>query len=253
MLTSFRESRLPLGNSFVNVEVDDSDEEIELLRAHSFAGYISNRVAGKPLSLDIACESKGSENCATRVNEAVENAKEFNSAVESADHEGSQAFPNIHRFQSLKCDGGISGKPHQEARRTNGGTTSGQITTLALQNMPSNVSQLALARIMESMGYAGRFNYVYVPLCYTTRRNRGLAIVNFTSSADAESFAAAWAQEYPLGQWKRKSGGIRIVPASVQGCDANIAKWEKAHKRHIRSAQHRPLLADVATLKALKH
>jgi len=254
MLNSFRESRLPpLGNSFVNVEVYDSDEEPGVERAHSFAGYISYKVAGEPFSPDITSETKDGENRATRVNDAVENAKEFNSAVELVDFEGLQALPNVHCFHSVKCDGRISGKPQQEARQTNGGTTSGQITTLVLQNMPSNVSQLVFARIMESMGYAGKFNYVYAPLCYTTRRSRGLAVVNFISPADAESFAMAWAQEQPLGQWKRKSGGIRIVPAAVPGYDANVAKWEKSHKRHVRSAQHRPLIADEAMLKVLNH
>lgn len=256
MLSGFRESRLPpLGNSFVNVVVDeeeDSDRELALARANSFAGYLSYKVAGKPFASNITAETEGGESFATRTNDAVETAKEFNSGMQSVRYEDLPAFPKVHFFCSIKNDG-ISGKQQQEACRTNGGATSGRITTLALQNMPKNVSQFALARIMEAMGYAGKFNYVYVPLCYTTKRNQGLAIVNFISSAYAESFISAWAQQEPLGGWKRKSGTIRIVPASVQGFDANAAKWERASKRRIRSAQHRPLIIDRATLMAPHH
>jgi len=117
------------------------------------------------------------------------------------------------------------------------------VSTLLFQNLPRNISQIVLARIVALMGFGDKIDFLYAPSQFSTKRGMGLAFVNFLTPADAENFTEAWSQEQPFGSRVKSSCLVRILPASIQGYDANVAAWEKANRQRIRNPRFRPLVA----------
>lgn len=93
------------------------------------------------------------------------------------------------------------------------------------------------------MGFGNDIDFLYVPSEFGTLRCKGLAFVNFASSTAATSFASAWLQEKPLGSVARGCRPVRVLPALLQGYDANVTAWERATRQRIRNPLHRPLVA----------
>jgi hypothetical protein len=115
---------------------------------------------------------------------------------------------------------------------------------LLLQNLPRNIKQVVLARIIAYMGFANKIDFLYVPSEFRTMRGMGLAFLNFSSPADAKNFSKAWLQEQPCGSDAKGGRLVRILPASIQGYDANVATWETSTRKRIRNPLHRPLVAN---------
>lgn len=121
-----------------------------------------------------------------------------------------------------------------------------EVSTVLLQNLPRNVSQVVLAKVIALMGFANKIDFLYAPSEFGTKRGMGLAFVNFSSSADVENFAKVWSQEQPFSAGVKGGRLTRVLPACIQGYDANLATWEKTARQRIRNRVHRPLVANGA-------
>jgi hypothetical protein len=108
-------------------------------------------------------------------------------------------------------------------------------TTIMLRNVPRALTRAMLLAELESQGFAGKFDFVYLPVDFdeTTRcgQNFGHAFVNFTYSHDAalarERFAgfSAWAveSEKPCeAMWREQ----------CQGLTAHIQKYRNSALMH---------------------
>lgn len=60
-----------------------------------------------------------------------------------------------------------------------------QRTTIMLRNLPSSFRQDQLLRLLESSGFAERFDFVYLPVDFASGACLGFAFVNLISSEDA--------------------------------------------------------------------
>jgi len=226
----FYEPRLPpIGNSLVNVAEEedydgDQEEEVVLMRRHSFPGYVpytvklellarfsSDLLSARPPVQDAEC----SMGCGQR---SVPRTQEQGTAQQGTGSSSSSLLGH----SDNSCGRDIAGHGRSNA------TLPSEVTTLMLQNMPGDVTQLALAKILLDMGFADKFNFLFVHADFITKRSKGFAVINFFSPADAACFVQAWSQKRPLGCCARAGGAVQIVPSHDQGYDAVVAKWAKA-------------------------
>mmetsp|Transcript_2949 Transcript_2949/g.7517 ORF Transcript_2949/g.7517 Transcript_2949/m.7517 type:complete len:494 (-) Transcript_2949:125-1606(-) len=70
-------------------------------------------------------------------------------------------------------------------------------TTLMLRNLPLGLTRSELIQELDSAGFSGRYNFVYLPVDFTHRRSLGYALVTPTTFPDAEQMLQAF-QDRPL-------------------------------------------------------
>jgi len=103
-----------------------------------------------------------------------------------------------------------------------------EVTTLLLQNVPGDVTLLALEKILVDMGFDKKFNFLFVHADFITKRSKGLAVINFVSPVETVSFIRAWSQQQPLGRSAHAGGAVQIVPSHDQGYEAVVTRWATA-------------------------
>eukprot|EP00931_Biecheleriopsis_adriatica_P118456 TRINITY_DN93868_c0_g1_i1.p1 TRINITY_DN93868_c0_g1~~TRINITY_DN93868_c0_g1_i1.p1 ORF type:complete len:614 (-),score=107.27 TRINITY_DN93868_c0_g1_i1:307-2148(-) len=122
-------------------------------------------------------------------------------------------------------------------------------TTWMIKHLPITLSQQDFLEALNQSGFAGRYDFCYIPRGFENELGLGYGFVNFISPQDAEEFRASW-------QGKAKfvdtsDGGCQprrllIKRADVQGYAANIAQWEKPRERRRRNPALKPYVANWA-------
>jgi RNA recognition motif-containing protein len=118
------------------------------------------------------------------------------------------------------------------------------ITTLMIRNIPNRCSQRELIGELERVGFAGCFDFVYVPLDLGTMSNVGYAFVNFIHP----TYASRCMEMLPKHQFsrQRKSGKpVAVSPAHMQGLEANLRHYEKSAVNTSRLRQRRPVVMNI--------
>ncbi|CAK0880962.1 unnamed protein product [Prorocentrum cordatum] len=114
------------------------------------------------------------------------------------------------------------------------------VTTLMLRNLPPEVSQrILLEEVLQvhNSGFAGRVDFCYVPHDFVSGRNRGIALLNFTSHKAAAEFHRAWHGRLEFAGRAAGAAGIDISVAAVQGLAAILAlsqRWAGADSGLVR-------------------
>jgi len=211
----FHEPRFaPIGNSLVNVAEDAEDDEereteVVVVRRHSFPGYIPYTVKMELLAR-FACELQSEDG-----------------------HRASERSPSSHQHSSSSSAGqgsvwsGSDGSCPSDAGKSDTKPVR-EVTTLLLQNVPGDVTLLALEKILVDLGFGKKINFLFVHADFITKRSKGLAVINFISPVEAVSFVRAWSQQRPLGRSAHAGGSVQIVPSHEQGYDAVVARWTTA-------------------------
>mmetsp|Transcript_6675 Transcript_6675/g.10770 ORF Transcript_6675/g.10770 Transcript_6675/m.10770 type:complete len:454 (-) Transcript_6675:139-1500(-) len=115
-------------------------------------------------------------------------------------------------------------------------------TTLMIRNIPNRYTQRELIVELEDLGFAGTFDFLYVPLDKGTMSNVGYAFVNFVQPEHAEKCIQAF-QGYKFKKHRKVSGKIAAVSiAHIQGLEANLAHYKNAAVNTAKMKQRRPLV-----------
>lgn len=115
-------------------------------------------------------------------------------------------------------------------------------TTLMIRNIPNRYTQRELIQELETLGFAGTFDFLYIPLDKGTMSNVGYAFVNFVASEWAEKCMAAF-ENYRFKRHRKVSGKIAAVSvAHIQGLEANIRHYENAAVNTAKLKQRRPVI-----------
>jgi len=128
----------------------------------------------------------------------------------------------------------------------------GPITSLMLRHIPCRMPQAQLFQDVVDMGFAGTFNFLYLPREKRTRSarssNLGYGFINFIAEEDAQRFTHM-CNNVTLGKTSSKKIAV-VQPAHLQGLEANITHFvSRASKPHT----HAPLVlsADRTTWTSL--
>ncbi|CAK0830145.1 unnamed protein product [Prorocentrum cordatum] len=117
----------------------------------------------------------------------------------------------------------------------------GAVTTLMIRNIPSRLSQQDVVSLLDSSGYAGKYDFLHVPCDFDTRLNKGHAFVNFDEPGIANALAAAWHGQHIFDS-EAGQHPLNVAPSLVQGLEANMKKWGWSRYRRVRTSGFRPFI-----------
>jgi len=128
-----------------------------------------------------------------------------------------------------------AGAVTQEAKTSKDGTHSGahlpqthamrasrEVTTIMVKNLPNRVHVEDLVEKLEGLGFAGRCDYVYMPMDWQTHANKGFAFANFKTAEDALDLATMIEGTSLFGNCSSSGKRMTSCPATRQGIVENL-------------------------------
>jgi hypothetical protein len=109
-----------------------------------------------------------------------------------------------------------------------------RISTLAVRNLPASTSQQEFLQEVDRSGFAGRYDFAYLPRDYRDGFGNGHAFVNFRTPGAAAAFAAGWHRS------KRFGAVLNVARASRQGLCDNLSRWTPARVLRIKDPRLLP-------------
>jgi hypothetical protein len=99
-------------------------------------------------------------------------------------------------------------------------TTSPDYTTVMVRNLRQSLSQQEFAHELDQSGFAGTYDFCYVPCNFDSGANKGYAFVNFSTPAAMACFKRSWhgMRRYPLHS---DGCALQVTTAHIQGYEAN--------------------------------
>ena len=97
------------------------------------------------------------------------------------------------------------------------------VTTVMLRNIPNRYTVEELIAEFFFEGFKGSFDFLYLPVAFTTKRNRGFAFINFVSSACAKSFKHVF-HNLRLSRYATHKR-VLVSPAVRQGLRENVSHY----------------------------
>jgi hypothetical protein len=104
-------------------------------------------------------------------------------------------------------------------------------TTVMLRNLPNDYTRDMLMEFLETQGFHGCFDFVYLPFDFKKHAGLGYAFVNMATYDEA---ARAMKELTGFRDWKLKSHKVLQVSWStpLQGLDANIERYRNSPVMH---------------------
>lgn len=104
-------------------------------------------------------------------------------------------------------------------------------TTVMMRNVPNDYTRAMVLELLDSSGFAGRYNFLYVPTDFSRGAGLGYAFVNLSSAADAQELRS---RLEGFRQWSVPSSKVCTVGWSnpCQGLQANIERYKNSPIMH---------------------
>merc|ERR1719359_1729880 len=99
------------------------------------------------------------------------------------------------------------------------------VCTVMMRNLPNQVTQDLLAEEINEAGFLHAYDFIYLPIDPETNANRGYAFINFTTPGLALMFKMHF-EGRKLANFNSNKV-VSVVPAALQGFDANYAHCSK--------------------------
>lgn len=115
-------------------------------------------------------------------------------------------------------------------------------TTVMIRNMPNNYTRAMLLEMMDSKGFRGQYDFIYMPIDFVTRVALGYSFINFVSTEQAECF---WDTFDGFTDWMIPSKKICTVSWADphQGLSPNIERYRNSPVMHEKVPDiYKPLL-----------
>ncbi|CAK0836576.1 unnamed protein product [Prorocentrum cordatum] len=107
--------------------------------------------------------------------------------------------------------------------------------TLYLQRIPTDCSKASLRGLVGRAGFGDAYDYLYLPMCFHTRKSKGYAFINFVSEDAAELFIQRM-DSYPMGD----GAALSVIPSRTQGLGENMIIWARSQSRRVRNPDFLP-------------
>lgn len=99
-------------------------------------------------------------------------------------------------------------------------------TTVMMRNLPNKYTQRMLLTEVNQTGFLGTFDFLYLPIDPETAANRGYAFLNFIDPGFAWMFKTSY-EGRKMNRFK-STKVVSVMPATLQGFDANYAHYSAA-------------------------
>jgi hypothetical protein len=104
-------------------------------------------------------------------------------------------------------------------------------TTVMIRSMPNYYTRTMVLELVDKMGFAGLYDFVYVPVDFQSQTGLGYALVDFGSSSDAQ---LCFERFEGFTNWATPSDTVCTVAWScpTQGRDAHIERYRNSPVMH---------------------
>lgn len=115
-------------------------------------------------------------------------------------------------------------------------------TTLAIRNLPYNVTHDELLLAVDASGFAGLYDFVYLPHKFREHRNLGFAFINFETPEVAKHFHELWhlSRRFTVKGTCKGIKALNVSVAAVQGRDANVLQASSHKIDRVKNTSYRP-------------
>lgn len=115
-------------------------------------------------------------------------------------------------------------------------------TTVMMRNIPNNVTRAKLLDLMNAEGFAGTYDFVYLPIDFKSKAGLGYSFVNFADPDVAERFHSHFSG---FNAWDVQSDKVCETNWSeaLQGREAHVERYKNSPVMHHSMPEEcRPLL-----------
>mmetsp|Transcript_120119 Transcript_120119/g.218305 ORF Transcript_120119/g.218305 Transcript_120119/m.218305 type:complete len:396 (-) Transcript_120119:340-1527(-) len=130
-----------------------------------------------------------------------------------------------------------------------GYNTQKDMTTVMLRNIPNKYTCASLLQEIDCLGFAGAYNFFYLPMDIHNRTNVGYAFINFSSPADMSQFIHIFT-DYKFKRHQSQKIA-RVSPAHIQGFLENVSHFSNCAVTRSRNCHYRPLVRYHSQLRDL--
>jgi hypothetical protein len=254
--TSVSEPRQnPIGNTFLNWWTGEDIAPKMQARARSYSGYISHQqkiIAEDELPVGKCTANPAEEATSTRIGSKTV-ARKFEMIL-NLKAEGQEGFQNMRTdTPTTRCSStwdDNEGSVVDDDYLGDNPTSTGEATTLMFRNLPKEIVQQDLIDALHGAGFAGHFDFCYMPSNFENGKGKGYAFINLINSEMAEALRSAWDGRNPFRMNKANKGRVRASLAHIQGRDANIRKWNTRKTMRIKNQNHRPFIPGASEVPA---
>jgi len=104
-------------------------------------------------------------------------------------------------------------------------------TTVMIRNMPNNYTRDMLLELVDEMGFAGAYDFAYLPIDFQSQAGLGYAFLNFATVADAQ---LCFDRFEGFSDWKVPSEKVCTVTWSspTQGLEQHIERYQNSPVMH---------------------
>eukprot|EP00927_Polykrikos_kofoidii_P001094 TRINITY_DN1039_c0_g1_i1.p1 TRINITY_DN1039_c0_g1~~TRINITY_DN1039_c0_g1_i1.p1 ORF type:complete len:389 (+),score=68.59 TRINITY_DN1039_c0_g1_i1:87-1253(+) len=113
-------------------------------------------------------------------------------------------------------------------------------STVMLQNIPNRYTTEVFVEELETHGFQGLYDFVYLPTDFHTKRSKGYGFVNFTTTHAAQKCFDTF-NGVQLQRFSTKKV-VAVTMADTQGYEANVLNYTKNQASRINNLFFRPLV-----------
>eukprot|EP00929_Paragymnodinium_shiwhaense_P054618 TRINITY_DN2738_c0_g2_i2.p1 TRINITY_DN2738_c0_g2~~TRINITY_DN2738_c0_g2_i2.p1 ORF type:complete len:240 (+),score=43.37 TRINITY_DN2738_c0_g2_i2:117-836(+) len=101
-------------------------------------------------------------------------------------------------------------------------------TTVMLRSFPNRYKVEELRAVVVAHDFLGQFDFFYLPMDFSTKRNRGHCFINFYTVDIARRFLQTFHATRRLSQYASRKI-LEVEPARIQGREAMVAQFGGQH------------------------
>lgn len=99
-------------------------------------------------------------------------------------------------------------------------------TTAMMRNLPCHMTRTSLTKMLDKAGFAGCYDFIYMPVDFRTSLSMGYAFVNMVSEGEFHRLTSAFQS---FSNWPLKSAKVcSVSPSQTQGLAANLERYQNS-------------------------